>query len=144
MTEVYAPARNVSPRPCLAVVVPCYNEEATVGELLKRVLASPWTAEVIVVDDASTDGTAAALDAVDEPRVRVLRHARNAGKGAALRTGFAAATADFVETRPASLHALRANVAALGVRASTRIFKRDALPFAAAFVPAFVIGLRRG
>lgn len=90
-------------RPCLSVIVPCYDEEATVGALLKRVLASPWTAEVIVVDDASTDGTADVLAGIDEPRVRVLRHERNRGKGAALRTGVAAATADYVIIQDADL-----------------------------------------
>ena len=48
---------NVQARPCLTVVVPCYNEETTVLTVLKQVLASPWVSEVVVVDDGSTDGT---------------------------------------------------------------------------------------
>jgi len=91
------------PRPCLSVVVPCYNEQGTVAALLDRVLASPWTAEVIVVDDGSRDATADVLASIDEPRLRVIRHEVNRGKGAALRTGFAAAGADFVIVQDADL-----------------------------------------
>jgi glycosyltransferase involved in cell wall biosynthesis len=94
---------TTDPRPCLSVVVPCFDEAATVAALLERVLASPWTAEVVVVDDASTDGTAAVLAGVADDRVRVIRHDRNQGKGAALRTGFAAATAEFVIVQDADL-----------------------------------------
>jgi glycosyltransferase involved in cell wall biosynthesis len=43
------------PRPCLSVVIPCYNEESTVASVVDKVLANPWVAEVIVVDDGSTD-----------------------------------------------------------------------------------------
>ena len=92
-----------SPRPCLSVVVPCYDEATTVVELLRRVLASPWVAEVIVVDDGSTDGTRELLAEVSDPMVRVILHERNQGKGAALRTGFAAATADYVIVQDADL-----------------------------------------
>lgn len=73
--------------PLLSVIVPVYNEAATVGEVLRRVLAEETEKEVVVVDDASTDATAAILAAVRDPRVRVLRHDRNRGKGAAVRTG---------------------------------------------------------
>jgi glycosyltransferase involved in cell wall biosynthesis len=92
-----------SPRPCLSVVVPCYDEASTIVELLRRVLASPWVAEVIVVDDGSTDGTRELLADVSDPMVRVILHERNQGKGAALRTGFAAASADYVIVQDADL-----------------------------------------
>jgi glycosyltransferase involved in cell wall biosynthesis len=91
------------PRPCLSVVVPCFDEATTVRELLRRVLASPWVAEVIIVDDGSTDGTREILAGIDDPMVRVIFHDRNRGKGAALRTGFAEATADYVIVQDADL-----------------------------------------
>jgi glycosyltransferase involved in cell wall biosynthesis len=91
------------PRPCLSVVVPCFNEERTVLELLDRVLASPWVADVVVVDDGSTDRTRALLDGITDDRVQVILHDVNRGKGAALRTGFAAASAEFVVVQDADL-----------------------------------------
>jgi len=69
--------------------MPCYNEAALVERAIARVLASPYTAELIVVDDGSTDGTRDLLAGFDDPRVRLILHPVNAGKGAALRTGFA-------------------------------------------------------
>jgi glycosyltransferase involved in cell wall biosynthesis len=93
----------VTPRRCLSVVVPCYNECATVEEAVERVLASPWVAEVVLVDDGSTDGTAEVLAKLDDPRLRILVHDRNAGKGAALRTGFAEASAEYVIVQDADL-----------------------------------------
>ena len=91
------------PQTCLSVVIPCYNERDTVATVVDQVLASPWTAEVIVVDDGSTDGTRQVLASIREPRVRVLLQARNFGKGAALRRGFAEATAPLVIVQDADL-----------------------------------------
>ena len=91
------------PRRCLTAVVPCFNEAATVSALLGRVLDSPWIAEVIAVDDGSSDGTLDAIRSVDDPRVTLLEHGANRGKGAALRTGFSAATADYVIIQDADL-----------------------------------------
>ena len=81
-----------APRRCLSVVVPCFNEAGTVGALVDRVGESPWTAEIVVVDDGSTDGSGKVLaDLLDvaHPRLRVITHERNRGKGAALRSAFA-------------------------------------------------------
>jgi glycosyltransferase involved in cell wall biosynthesis len=88
---------------CLSVVVPCFNESATIATLLKRVLDSPYTAEVIVVDDASTDDSANVAEALGDPRVRVLRQERNQGKGAAIRRGFGEAAQPFVVVQDADL-----------------------------------------
>jgi glycosyltransferase involved in cell wall biosynthesis len=93
----------VDPHPCLSVVVPCYNERATIGVVVDQVLASPWTAEVVIVDDGSTDGTRDVLAGLSHPAVRVLLQPRNQGKGAALRRGFAEATADYVVVQDADL-----------------------------------------
>ena len=89
--------------PCLTVVMPCYNEAGTIREVVKQVLESPYTQELIVIDDGSTDGTGPILDSFTDPRVRVLRQDHNRGKGAALRRGFAEATAPFVIVQDADL-----------------------------------------
>lgn len=88
---------------CLSVVIPCYNEERTVKSLVEQVLASPVVQEIIVVDDGSTDGSRSVLSMIEDPRVKVLAHERNHGKGAALRTGFTHATADYVIVQDADL-----------------------------------------
>lgn len=82
--------------PSLTVVMPAYNEAATLQEIADRVLASPWTTELLIVDDASLDDTFAIAGELAErdDRVRVLRQPANAGKGAALARGFAEATAE--------------------------------------------------
>lgn len=87
----------------LSVVMPCYNEHKTVSQIVAAVLASPLVGELIVVDDCSTDSTSAELDQLDDPRIRVVRHSVNQGKGAAIRTGFAHATLPFVIVQDADL-----------------------------------------
>jgi glycosyltransferase involved in cell wall biosynthesis len=87
----------------LSVVMPCFNEEQTVKEILDRVLDSPLVGEVIAVDDASTDRTLAILTAYADPRLRVLSQPVNQGKGAALRRGFAEATKPYVIVQDADL-----------------------------------------
>ena len=88
---------------CLSVVIPCYNERDTVAAVVAQVLASPCTAEVVIVDDGSTDGTRDVLAGISEPRVRVLLQSHNQGKGAALRRGFSEATAPLVIVQDADL-----------------------------------------
>ena len=97
------PPEMISPESCLSVVVPCYNEEATIVMLLTRVLQSPYVAEVLVVDDASTDNTLTLARSVTDSRIRVLTQPQNTGKGAALRRGFSEATAEYVVVQDADL-----------------------------------------
>ncbi|WP_448600226.1 glycosyltransferase family 2 protein [Thermoleptolyngbya sp.] len=89
----------------LPVVVPCYNELGTIGQVVEAVRRSPiQNLEIIIVDDCSTDGTRELLQSHIEPLVdQVLYHPKNRGKGAALRTGFAAATGDIVIVQDADL-----------------------------------------
>jgi glycosyltransferase involved in cell wall biosynthesis len=88
---------------CLTVVMPAFNEEDTILEAVKRVLESPYTGQLVVIDDGSTDGTPSLLESVHDPRVEVVVHPRNLGKGAALRRGFAAARQRFVVVQDADL-----------------------------------------
>ncbi len=84
----------------LSIIIPVYNEERTITRVIARVLAAPIgdrfsDREIIVVDDGSSDGTAAQLDPVAAAgAIHLLRHERNQGKGAAIRSGFAHATGD--------------------------------------------------
>ncbi len=90
-------------KPEISVVIPVYNEVATIGAVIARVLDCGYPAEVIVVDDASTDGTREFLQKLEEPRVQRFYHAVNRGKGAALRLGFAAARNPLVIVQDADL-----------------------------------------
>jgi len=88
----------------VSVVIPVYNEAQTLPLVLEKVLARPETTEVILIDDASTDGSGAYLRSLThDPRLKTLFHAKNQGKGAALRTGFAAAVCDVVLIQDADL-----------------------------------------
>ena len=89
--------------PVLTVLVPVFNEAGTIRRAIDRVRMAPISKEVVVIDDGSTDGTRELLADVADPRLRVIFHARNSGKGAALRNGFAAATAEFVIVQDADL-----------------------------------------
>jgi glycosyltransferase involved in cell wall biosynthesis len=83
--------------------MPCYNERATIREVTKAVLESPYVAELLIVDDGSTDGTRDILAAIDDARVRVLLQPVNRGKGSALRRGFVEVTHPFVIVQDADL-----------------------------------------
>ena len=89
----------------VSIVIPCYNEVSTIEQVVDAVLASSVAhKEVILVDDKSTDGTRELIrDKLEDRVARVLYHEHNRGKGAALRTGFAAATGDVVVIQDADL-----------------------------------------
>jgi glycosyltransferase involved in cell wall biosynthesis len=88
----------------ISVVIPVYNERATIEEVLRRVVAVNLDKEIIVVDDCSTDGTRQWLEGARERLgIQLITHERNRGKGAALRDGFRAATGDIVIVQDADL-----------------------------------------
>jgi glycosyltransferase involved in cell wall biosynthesis len=92
-------------RVLLSIVVPAYNEEATLSEIAARLLAIPEAGEIVIVDDCSTDGTRAIADrlAAEHPRIKVAHHTVNAGKTEALKTGFALTTGQIVIVQDADL-----------------------------------------
>jgi glycosyltransferase involved in cell wall biosynthesis len=102
MTEIKS---NADIEPCLSVVMPVYNEAATVGEVIKTVLSQRPVQQLVIVDDCSSDGTWDKLQplAQSEPRIKLVRHEINQGKGAALRTGFVHATSAIVIIQDADL-----------------------------------------
>jgi glycosyltransferase involved in cell wall biosynthesis len=103
-------ARDTTPPPKLrklSVVVPVYNERNTLVEVLRRMraveLPDSVEREIIVVDDGSDDGTRDVLRQLGDSTVRVILHEHNQGKGAAVRTGFAVATGEYVLVQDADL-----------------------------------------
>lgn len=104
---------TLDPQPRLSLVMPAFNEEGTIATAIERCLAEPFVLEVIVVDDGSTDKTVAILEGMDDPRIRVIQHPHNQGKGAAIRTGITAATGDFVGIQDADLEYDPADLAKL-------------------------------
>ena len=99
------PARCALPLMKLSIVIPCYNEAKTIRQIVERVRAAPIDEkEIIIVDDCSRDGTRDLLRTEIAPLVdKIVYHEVNRGKGAALRTGFAAATGDIVLVQDADL-----------------------------------------
>lgn len=91
--------------PCLALVMPVYNEAATIDTIIELVLKQKPVAELIIVDDASTDTTWQILESWPQrdSRVRLLRHPENRGKGAALRTGITHASKPYVLVQDADM-----------------------------------------
>ncbi len=85
------------------VMPPAFNEESTILAIVSKVLTQPFVAELIIVDDASTDGTTNLLESITDPRVRLCYHTTNQGKGAALRTGIGLATSVYVGIQDADL-----------------------------------------
>ncbi|MBI5244839.1 MAG: glycosyltransferase family 2 protein [Elusimicrobia bacterium] len=95
----------VSAAQSLTIIVPAYNEAKTIRRIVEKLFSVPLPArlEVIVVDDGSSDGTGEALDGFANPGLKVLRHASNQGKGAAIRTALAAASGDYTLIQDADL-----------------------------------------
>ena len=88
----------------LSVVIPVFNETHTINEIVRRVRAAPYSKEIIIVDDGSTDGTREKLKELAKlPEARVFYHERNQGKCAALRTGFKQASGDVIVIQDADL-----------------------------------------
>src|SRR6476646_1779790 len=88
----------------VSIVIPCYNEKATIKKIVEAVRAAPiQSKEIIIVDDGSRDGTQTVLNEISNTIDQVIYHPINRGKGAALRSGFAAATGDVILVQDADL-----------------------------------------
>ncbi len=84
----------------LSVIICCYNERATIKEVIEKCqevnLGAGWEREIIVVDNFSTDGTREILQSIRDPKIRVIFHEKNMGKGMSIRTGIAHMTGDYM------------------------------------------------
>ncbi len=93
----------------LSLIVPAFNEKWIIADTLDELDAymreymSAWAYEILLINDGSTDGMADAVNALTRPNVRVISHEINRGRGAAIRTGFAAARNEFIVTLDADL-----------------------------------------
>lgn len=100
-----APHASTDKRPVLSVIMPVYNESATLRAVIERVLALDIGVDIdlIAVDDGSSDDSVEILRAVEDPRLRTVIHPQNRGKGAAIRSGLATAEGDIVVIQDADL-----------------------------------------
>jgi glycosyltransferase involved in cell wall biosynthesis len=88
----------------LSVIIPVFNERNTIREIVKRVMESPLVAEIVIVDDGSTDGTREILEELKSiKKIRIILHEKNIGKGAAVRTGIDAVKGDLMIIQDADL-----------------------------------------
>jgi glycosyltransferase involved in cell wall biosynthesis len=88
---------------CLTVVIPCYNEEKTIFDLLQRVLKQDTVREIIIINDASTDSSIQEIKKATDARITLLSNSTNLGKGASVRKGFDLASSEFVLIQDADL-----------------------------------------
>ena len=121
----------------LSVIIPVYNEERTISEIVERVRREPTEKEIIIVDDGSTDGTHEVLKGITGDGIHVLYHDQNRGKGAAIRTAIPHVRGDVVVIQDADLeydpseyprliHPIKENVAdVVGNRGKALIVKID-------------------
>jgi len=107
----------------ISVIIPAYNEENTLPEILRLVLRQKAVGEVIVVDDGSKDSTWKLLKKIQlaNPRIKPIRHAINLGKGAAIRTGLTKATLNYILIQDADLEYSPANYGDLLKHASCKV-----------------------
>lgn len=87
----------------VSIIIPVYNEKETINDIIDAVVATPYRKEIIIVDDCSTDGTRNILTKIKKDGLKVYRHDKNQGKGAALQTGFSHATGDIILIQDADL-----------------------------------------
>jgi glycosyltransferase involved in cell wall biosynthesis len=87
----------------ISIIVPVYNEEDSITEIINRILAVPLEKEIIIVDDGSSDRTKEFLSKINDNDIQVIFHEKNLGKGAALNTGLQYAKGDIIITQDADL-----------------------------------------
>lgn len=87
----------------VSVIVPVFNEQDTIAEIISRVKSVQFVNQIIVVDDCSTDGTTSVINELCDESVLLIKHEKNQGKGAALRTGFAKVTGEIIIIQDADL-----------------------------------------
>jgi glycosyltransferase involved in cell wall biosynthesis len=96
---------NADIEPCVTTVIPVYNERATIAQVVRKVLAQRPVQQLVIIDDCSQDGSWDQLQelAQSDSRIQLIRHEKNRGKGAALRSGISQATSDIVIIQDADL-----------------------------------------
>ena len=88
---------------CLSVVIPCFNEESTIAEIIARVLDQECVQEILVIDDASTDNSTGVIRQIQNEKVKLFQNQSNLGKGASVRLGFHNANSKYVLIQDADL-----------------------------------------